>query len=503
MTGLIGTDYSKSPEAIGTDLNNLTEDQIHDYTEKLKSNGAWLDDKDCAGRLVYINGRYVPSLSYSTNNAKNLASGEFDHLDPKMIEKFNHLTDGFTDRLAADVPSGETDFLTSFKNLSMPNHNVGEPYKQFALNNQQGTACFVALNSVRAGCAALIHIPKDQVEKPIIIVNAVTANGGFTSTSDDSSGVSIHPRNLVIAEANSEVSVVQTFIDLDNPESEDTRPKFVNGCTQIFIGEGAKVKHSYLQESGGMVTANVEARDEDFEEGVTTAREIESLRKSLSNTHFESIDVHVTGNDGSYDGAYMEIGGNGRSRIAISTSLLRPGAQASMNGFVLAGGAQRSDMRTNIHHIAQGCISRQSQKNMIGGRATGIFKGRIRVEQSAQQTDSEQLARTILMTDKARAYAIPSLEIIADDVTCTHGATVSDLSEEELFYLRSRGVDRATARNILMFGFVAEVASKIEEALHGGKDDPRGLRNRIIQKLQNIVPKGEKTEYIGDEFQSV
>lgn len=502
MAGLVGTDYSRSPQGIGTSMDDLTDEQKKQYIDTLKRNGAWLEDDACTGRLVYINGRFVPSLSFSSDIVKNLSSNDFETLGDDMVDKMNRLTDGFTDHLAADVPSGETDFLTSFKKLSGPNHNVGEPYRQFALNNQQGTACFVALNSVRAGCAALVHIPKETSVKPVLIVNSITANGGVEA-STDSKGVAIHPRTVVIAEAQSEVSVIQSFVNLDDPEGEENNAKFINGCTQMYVGEDAKVKHSYLEECGGMVTGNVEASDEEFEDGVTTAREMESKRKSLSDTHFESIDVHLIGDNATYEGAVMELGGNGRSRIAVSTSLLRPGTHASVNGFVLTGGAQRSEMRTNIHHVAQGCTSRQSQKNMVGGRSTGTFRGRIRVEQSAQQTDSEQLARTILMTDKARAYAIPSLEIIADDVTCTHGATVSDLSEEELFYLRSRGVDRSTARNILMYGFVTEVASKIDEAVHGGKDDPQGLRNRIIKKLQNIVPKGEKTEYVGDEFQSV
>lgn len=139
---------------------------------------------------------------------------------------------------------------------------------------------------------------------------------------------------------------------------------------------------------------------------------------------------------------------------------------------------------------------------MIGGRATGLFKGRIRVEQSAQQTDSEQLARTVLLSDKSKAWATPSLEIIADDVMCTHGATVSDLSEEELFYLRSRGIDRTTARNILMYAFVDDVASYIEPEMCGDKDDPLSLKNRVISRLQNLVPQGEK-ELVGGEFQSV
>ena len=138
---------------------------------------------------------------------------------------------------------------------------------------------------------------------------------------------------------------------------------------------------------------------------------------------------------------------------------------------------------------------------MVGGRATTAFKGRIRVDQSAQQTDSEQLARTVLLSDRARIWATPSLEIIADDVTCAHGATVSDLSEEELFYLRSRGLDKTTSRNMLMYGFVEEIGNCIDEAVQGDKDDELSLKSRVIARLQNVVPQGDRA--IKGEFQSV
>jgi Fe-S cluster assembly protein SufD len=159
-------------------------------------------------------------------------------------------------------------------------------------------------------------------------------------------------------------------------------------------------------------------------------------------------------------------------------------------------------MRTNIHHVAQGTSSRQEQRNMVGGRSTASFRGRIRVEQSAQQTDSKQLSRTVLLSDYARIWATPSLEIVADDVQCTHGATVSDLSEEELFYLRTRGLDRATARNMLMYAFVDEIGRGVDGSIMGGFDDENGLRRRVIRRLENVVRKGEK-KLVGGEFQSV
>lgn len=501
VVGLVGTDYSCTPTDNGMDLT-LDESKTNSYIENLKTKGAWIDNDDCAGRLVYINGRFAPSLSFTSDIATNLCSDDFTsgNINESDTEKMNHLTDGFTDRLAADVPSGETEFLTSLKKLSGPDHNVGEPSSQFAINNQQGTACFAALNSVRAGSVARINIPSDLETKPILVVNAVTANGGLVEC-ENGKGVAIHPRTFLTAGSNSKASFVQSFVDLDNSENEDFHQKFVNSFTQIYIENGANVTHSYLEETGGIVTGGVEALSEEEEEGVESKKDIESRRNELRNTHFETIDVHVVGDDGSYETAALCVGGSGKSRVAISASLLRPGAHATVNGFSLSGGAQRTDFRTNIHHIAQGTSSRQSQKNMVGGRATTSFRGRIRVEQSAQQTDSEQLARTILLSDKARIWATPSLEIIADDVTCTHGATVSDLSEEELFYLRSRGLDRITSRNMLMYGFVDEIGSCVDDAVQGHKDDESSLKNRIIRRLQNVVPQGDRV--IKGEFQSV
>lgn len=497
VPGLVGTDYSGIPSGVGADIT-LDASQVDTYKATLKEKGAWIDDDECEGRLVYVNGNFSPSLSKSSEFVNNLSGDEI--VDADMIENMNRLPDGFTDRLAADVPSGETDFLKSLKTLSGPDHQVGEATCQFAINNQQGTACFVAMNSVRAGSVANINVPGNTEVKPILIVNAITADGGLEN-GEEGQGVSIHPRTFGMVGENSKASIVQSTIDLDSAEG-DHNPKFINGATQIYVKEGAKVKHSYLEEAGGFVTGGIEDGSFSEEGGEETARDREAKRPALKDTHFESIDVHVTGDDGSYEGTILGIGGNGRSRIGISTSLLRPGAHATINGFSLSGGAQRTDMRTNIHHIAQATTSSQAQRNMIGGRAIGTFKGRIRVEQSAQQTDSEQLARTILMSDKARVWMIPSLEIIADDVMCTHGATVSDLSEEELFYLRARGVDKVTARNILMYGFVDEISSTIDDAFVGHKDDPTALKNRIISKLQNMVPQGEKV-LVGDEFQSV
>jgi hypothetical protein len=491
--------------------------------EQLEQAGAWCPDDECQARLIYVNGRFVPELSKSNVLANNLSS-ESQQQFSDLATYLERLPDGFTDTLAAPCPNGQS-METHLSQLSRPNHNLGAATTQFAINTQQGTACFAALNTIHTGAVAYVHIPagygrtrndEDVTEdetrrgKPIFIVHAVTRCGGIVNNDNDSSdGVALHPRTVIVAEADSHVSIVQMSVDVslsDDALSKHT-PKLTNGYTQIFVHERANLTHSYLQETGGMVVQGVEQSDEEWESNSQhndtslAPRVWEAQRPELKDTHLEAIDVHVMGDQGAYEGTVMSMGGSGRIRIALSVSLLRPGAHASVNGFSLSGGLQRTDVKTNIHHIAQGTTSQQLQKNMIGGRATGSFRGRIRVEQSAQQTDSQQLCRTILLSDRARAWAVPSLEIIADDVKCSHGATVSDLSEEEMFYLRSRGLSTQVARNMLMYAFAGDVAACVDPTVLGEVDGQSGLRKRILERMQRVVPQGSRA--VQGEFQSV
>jgi Fe-S cluster assembly scaffold protein SufB len=468
---------------------------VKDVIAKLQKKGGWLNDDSCSGRLVYIDGRFVPQLSITNNVAQNL--GSVDSASEEVKTYLSRLTDGFTDELI--VP------WTSFKKLSGPDHCIGAATSQFAINTQQGTACFAALNTIRTGAVAYVQAAPNQDNditkpKPVLVVNALTNSGSAGAGEEAEKGVSIHPRTLVVADKGSRLSVVQSCVDLEN-DGEDHRPKLYNGYTQFFVKENANVTHSYLEESGGLVTGGVEQNDDDVMEGATDPRQVESQRPALKDTHLEAIDVHLMGVGGGYQGTMMGLGGSGRVRTSMSVTLLQPETTAIVNGFSLSGGAQRTDMKTNIHHIADGTISRQVQKNMIGGRATGAFRGRIRVEQSAQLTDSQQLSRTILLSDRSRAWAVPSLEIIADDVMCTHGATVSDLSEEELFYLRSRGLSTSMARNLLMYAFSGDISACVDSAMLGSVDSAEGLQKRVIQRLENLVPRGERA--IKGEFQSV
>ena len=135
-----------------------------------------------------------------------------------------------------------------------------------------------------------------------------------------------------------------------------------------------------------------------------------------------------------------------------------------MKGVTLAQARQSLDLHSSISHRAPSTTSRQYQRNVVGDRGEAIFKGRIRIPEVAMLADSDQLCRTLMLGDRARVVAMPTLEISADDITCSHGAAVCDLDENALFYLGSRGVNRLEARKLLMRSFVLEM---LDEGLMG------------------------------------
>jgi hypothetical protein len=532
--GMVEDMIDGSLQATTTKNNMIDDDDTATLRAKLTKAGGWVADDDCAARLVFVNGIFVPHVSKTSVDV----AMAYDHVHDFNEEERRflcRLTDGWTDELQAPVPVMYGAPLTSFEKLSAPNHCVGSPETQFAVNSQQGTACFAALNTLQCQSMAFVNVTAtattaksaatttgsdddDNVEdnQPIIvIIHAHTQDGGVKDNVDRT-GVAIHPRTVVIAQRGSTATIVQQSLSLDDDNdatsTSSSVPLLINGYTQIWLKENATISHSYIDESGGLPVMGVEGMDE-------SVRRQEDDRPASTNTLLETLDVHCAGKNSCYHGTIISVGGNARTRLASTISLLQPGASCTLNGFSLNGGKCRVDIKTNIHHIAAGCKSEQLQKNMVGGRSTTSFRGRIRVERSAQQTDSQQLSRTVLLTDKCTAWAVPSLEIVADDVQCTHGATVSDLSEEELFYLRSRGVDVQSARNILMFAFCNDVVANVPAQIRGtlrtvvpgvldNDDDDaastnahNGLQARVLKRLQNLVPTGKRE--VKGEFQSI
>ena len=513
VDGIVAHDFlSSPPSSLPASLS------LPDIKESLEASKLFLPDSEVEARLVYVDDVFVPSLSITSSSSLSVQNSSPSSLPSSLHSYFATLPDGATD----DLPYKPTTTrnVIPISKLSGKDHKVGSFNSQSCVNNQQGTASFAALNTIKCSNIALVEIPTEaKLTKPIQVIRGEIGRGRagakrqqelrltsnislprssllalLAASSSPSLDTAIHPRTMVIAGDRSEASIVQTNIDLSSgaaPAPASGGATLFNSYTQVLVGENATISHSYVDESGGIFEGGVENDDNKME--------IESQRPELQNTLLESISVHLNGQFASYSNAMISSGGNGRSKVAFSAHLMEENTHVTVKGLCMSGGAQKMDMRTNIHHIASGCTSKQAQRNVIGGRSGTTFKGRIRVEQSAQQTDSDQLVRSLLLNERSRVWCMPSLEIIADDVTCTHGATISDLSEEELFYLRARGLDRETSRNLQLFAFLDDISRGVNPAYLG--DEKNGLKARLGERLQRITPKGDRK--VKGEFSSV
>jgi Fe-S cluster assembly protein SufD len=167
------------------------------------------------------------------------------------------------------------------------------------------------------------------------------------------------------------------------------------------------------------------------------------------------------------------------SRYDLSVLQTADGSECTIDGLALIGGRQLADTHTSIDHAKPCGVSRQLHKCIAGGAAHAVFNGKIVVRQGAQRTDSSQSSRNLLLTGKAQVDTKPQLEIFADDVKCAHGATVGQLDSEAVFYLSSRGLSDAAARNLLTYAFAAEIIDRIPVA-----SLKRGLERAVLEQTK-------------------
>lgn len=282
---------------------------------------------------------------------------------------------------------------------------------------------FAALNLAFVADGAFVHIPDNCiVENPIHIL--------YFSASNSAPTVS-HPRNLIMVGANSQAKIVESYVGTGN------QVYFTNGVTEVVAGDGAVIDHYKLQR--------------------------ESPRAfHVATLHFQQ------GRGASVSNHSISLGG-GLVRNDVNAVLKGEGGDCTLNGIYVARGDQHVDHHTTIDHTEPRCSSRELYKGILDGRARAVFNGRIIVRPDAQKTDSRQSNRNLLLSEGALVNTNPQLEIYADDVKCTHGATIGQIDADALFYLRSRGIDRDTARTLLIHGFLADMGSRIKiEAVRSG-----------------------------------
>lgn len=232
-----------------------------------------------------------------------------------------------------------------------------------------------------------------------------------------------HPRCLIVAGAGSSMSIVEDHVALKSGAY------FSNAVAEVALAQDARLDHVRIQ------------RDD------TEAFHIASCAVSLGRrSHYRSTSIALGGRI---------------SRYNLNVMLDDEGAQCAIDGLAIIGGRQLADTHTVIDHAHPNCISRQLHKCIADGTSRAVFNGKIMVRAGAQQTDSAQSSRNLLLSGKARIDTKPQLEIFADAVKCAHGATVGQLDEEQVFYLQSRGLSEADARNLLTYAFGAEVIRRI------------------------------------------
>src|SRR5260370_4391917 len=275
---------------------------------------------------------------------------------------------------------------------------------------------FIALNTAFFQGGAFIVIPPGRViEKPIYLV--------FVSGRGDKA-IASHPRNLGVVGKGSKLKLVEIYLGL-----EDNR-YFTNAVTEIVAGEGSVIDHYKLQ------------------------------RESLAAYHIAATQVNLE-RGSNFKTHYLSLGG-GLVRNEVRICFDGQGSEATVNGMYLADGSQRIDNFTVIDHAQPRCASHEMYKGILDGKARGVFNGKIFVRQDAQKTDAKQTNKVLLLSEDATINTKPQLEIFADDVKCTHGATVGQLDAEALFYLRSRGIGLQEARGLLTFAFANDIISRIE-----------------------------------------
>jgi Fe-S cluster assembly protein SufD len=278
------------------------------------------------------------------------------------------------------------------------------------------TQTFTALNTAFMYDGGVVQVAKDTtVDRPIhllYITDAIAAKA------------MLHPRNLILVGRNAKATVIESYV------SPTEAMYFTNAVTEVCLGEGATLDHYKIQR---------EARRA-FHVGTA---EVSQAKDS----HYFSFSFAT---------------GAALSRTNIYTTLDGQGSGATLNGLYMLDGEQHCDHQTQIIHARPNCFSREHYKGILDGRSHGVFNGKVFVHPEAQKTDGKQTNNTLLLSDTAHIDTKPQLEIFADDVKCTHGATVGQIDQTALFYMKSRGVNRDTARRLLTYAFAADVLETLQ-----------------------------------------
>ncbi len=295
---------------------------------------------------------------------------------------------------------------------------------------------FAALNTAFMEDGAFIHIPRGVVVKePIHLLHLSQPNDRATLT---------HPRHLIVADENSEVTVVESYAGLAD------EVYFTNAVTEIVVGENAKVDHYKVERESARALH-------------VATRQVHQFRSSNVSSHTVSF-------------------GGGLIRNNINAVLDGEGCDCTLNGLYVLAGEQHVDNHLRVDHAKPHCNSWEFFKGVLDEKSKAVFTGRIVVHKDAQKTDAKQSNMNLLLSEDALVSTKPQLEILADDVKCTHGATIGQINPEAIFYLRTRGIGEEAARSLLIYAFAGESIGQIRLG---------ALRDQLQNLLSSRLPHGD------------
>jgi len=317
---------------------------------------------------------------------------------------------GFSCARILDLVAKDSEVETDWQNELLSNQEV------------EDSPIISTLNLALFTDGLYLRVPRDvRVDEPIWLIH-------FGS---DAQEASAHTRNVLVLEEGSCASIVEAFIG-----ERDARDYLRTSVTRARIGENAKLTHTKL------------------------------VKESCGTTHLGILEADLS--RASRLASHTITFGGELVRNEVHPRLLGPGAHADLFGITAIGGSQHVDNHTSIDHVSANCTSEEIFRGVYAGESRGVFGGTIFVRPGAQKTNAIQSNNNILLSDKAQVNTRPQLKIYADDVKCTHGATIGQLDDEALFYMRSRGIQEEMARRLLVEAFARTVTEKIE---HDGLRD--------------------------------
>jgi len=292
---------------------------------------------------------------------------------------------------------------------------------------------FTALNTAFLSDGVFVYVPDGVVLRTPIHAMFVSAS--------DSQPTMVHPRVLIVLGANSEASLLESY------DSLQPHASFTNVVTEVVVGENATLHHYKIQ------------------------------RESTAAFHVGSISAHAARN-ATLQFHSISLGG-ALVRNDVMVTLDGEGAHCTLNGVYLSDGKRLIDNHTTIDHAKPHCDSREVYRGVLADHSRAVFNGKIIVRPDAQKTDAKQTSKALLLSADAQINTKPQLEIFANDVKCTHGATVGQMDDEAIFYLRARGLDEPAARHMLIRAFAGDVLNQIPN---------ESLRLRLDHELVQRLP---------------